>query len=161
MDGPILLTLINHSTQEIMSANAQRADEANDQQRAGRRPEHTAKVGNVEIAVWKNQGANGDSYTASSPVIRYKDGTSGEFEDGSNYGQLDLLALAEAAHEASDDALYIASAPPVAWSNRHDVPGHPACRSLMVYRLGISRRAWVLARHARQHLPPCSEPCSA
>ena len=85
-------------------SNAARANEGDDQpssQRGGRRPEHTAKVGNVEIAVWKNQGANGDFYTASSPVIRYKDGTSGEFKDGSSYSQLDLLALAEAAHEAS------------------------------------------------------------
>jgi hypothetical protein len=40
-------------------------------------------------------------YRIPSPVIRYKDGTSGEFKDGSSYGQLDLLALAEAAREAS------------------------------------------------------------
>ncbi len=82
-------------------SNAQRSDEADEQPRAGRRPEHTAKVGNVEIAVWKNQGANGEFYTASSPVIRYKDGASGEFKDSSSYSQLDLLALAEAAREAS------------------------------------------------------------
>ena len=81
--------------------NAARSDESQGHQGSARRPEHTAKVGNVEIAVWKNQGANGDFYTASSPVIRYKDGTSGEFKDGSSYGQLDLLALAEAAREAS------------------------------------------------------------
>ena len=55
----------------------------------------------MEIAGWKNQGANGDFYTTSAPVIRYKDGATGEFKDGSSYGQLDLLALAEAAREAS------------------------------------------------------------
>ncbi len=82
-------------------SNAQPAHEGDDQQRSARRPEYTAKVGNVEIAVWKNVGQNGDFFTASSLVIRYKDGTSGEFKDGSSYGQLDLLALAEAAREAS------------------------------------------------------------
>jgi hypothetical protein len=75
--------------------NAARFDDADEQPRTGRRPEHTAKAGNVEIAVWRNQGA------ASSPVIRYKDGTSGEFQDGSSYGPLDLLPLAEAAREGS------------------------------------------------------------
>ena len=78
----------------MSQSNAQRFDEADEpQQRPGRRPEHTAKVGNVEIAVWKNRGTNGDFYTASSPVIRYKDGATGEIKDGSSYGQLDLLAL--------------------------------------------------------------------
>ena len=85
----------------MQNSNAQRSDEGDEQPRAGHRPEYTAKVGNVEIAVWKNQGANGDFYTASSPVIRYKDGTSGEFKDGSSYSQIDLLLLAEAAREAS------------------------------------------------------------
>src|SRR5271170_1965974 len=66
-----------------------------------RRPVDTAKVGSVEIAIWRNQGTNGDFYTASSPVIRYKDDKSGEWKDGNSYGPLDLLALAEAAREAS------------------------------------------------------------
>jgi hypothetical protein len=92
---------LNHGGKTMSQSNAARSDDADEQPRTGRRPEHTAKVGNVEIAVWKNQGANGDFFTASSPVIRYKDGTSGEFKDGSSYGQLDLLALAEAAREAS------------------------------------------------------------
>jgi hypothetical protein len=65
--------------------NAQRADEPEQQQ--GRRPADTAKVGNVEIAIWRNQGANGDFYTASPPTIRYKDNTTGEFKDGSSYGR--------------------------------------------------------------------------
>jgi hypothetical protein len=87
----------------MAQGNAQRSDEGDEQQpeqRSGRRPEHTAKVGNVEIAVWKNHGANGDFYTASPPRIQYKD-ANGEFKDSSSYGQLDLLALAEAAREAS------------------------------------------------------------
>jgi hypothetical protein len=80
---------------------AQRADEGEaQQQHSGRRPEHTARVGNVEIAVWKNTGKNGDFYTASAPTIRYQD-EKGEWKDGSSYGALDLLALAEAAREAS------------------------------------------------------------
>lgn len=61
----------------------------------------TARVGNIEIAIWKNHGSNGDFYNASTPTIRYKDEKSGEWKDGGSYGQLDLLALAEAAREAS------------------------------------------------------------
>ncbi len=80
----------------MSNSNAQRSDEPEEQSRAGRRPEATAKVGKVEIAVWKNTGSNGDFFTASSPVIRYKDAT-GEYKDGSSYGQLDLLALAAVA----------------------------------------------------------------
>jgi hypothetical protein len=49
------------------------SEEGEESQRTARRPEHTARVGKVEIAVWKNQGANGEFFTASSPVIRYKD----------------------------------------------------------------------------------------
>ncbi len=80
---------------------AQQVEANDDQQNTARRPEHTAKVGNVEIAVWKNKGINGEFYTASSPVIRYKDSTSGEFKDSSSYNAIDLLTLAEAAREAS------------------------------------------------------------
>jgi hypothetical protein len=63
-------------------------------------PAYTARVGNVEIAIWRNQGANGEFYTASPPKIRYKD-EKGEWKDSSSYGMLDLLALAECAREAS------------------------------------------------------------
>jgi hypothetical protein len=82
----------------MAQSNTARADEG-EQQQSARRPEYTAKVGNVEVAVWKNHGNTGDFYTASSPTIRYKDGD--QWKDGSSYGQLDLLALAEAAREAS------------------------------------------------------------
>jgi hypothetical protein len=80
-------------------ANTQRTEETEPSQSGARRPEATAKVGNVEIAVWRNQGASGEFYTASSPTIRYRDGD--QWKDGSSYSQLDLLALAEAAREAS------------------------------------------------------------
>jgi hypothetical protein len=84
----------------MAQSNAQRAEEAGEeQQRPARRPEFTIRVGNVEIAGWKNQGSSGDFYTTSSPTIRYKDGE--EWKTGSSYGALDLLALAEAAREAS------------------------------------------------------------
>jgi hypothetical protein len=82
-------------------AQAQRADENTGQQPSTRRPETTVRVGNVEIAIWKNQGQNGEFYTASVPTIRYKDGKDDQWKDGSSYGALDLLALAEAAREAS------------------------------------------------------------
>ena len=66
-----------------------------------RRPVDTARVGNVEIAIWRNLDANGTYYTASAPSIRYKDEQSGEWKESNSYGTLDLLALAEAAREAS------------------------------------------------------------
>jgi hypothetical protein len=85
--------------EEIMGqSNAQRS-EPEASQGGARRPEHTARVGNVEIAVWKNQGSSGEFFTASSPTIRYKDGE--QWKDGSSYNAIDLLALAEAAREAS------------------------------------------------------------
>jgi hypothetical protein len=77
------------------------ANRAESRETAARRPEFTVRVGSVEIAGWKNHGANGDFYTASSPTIRYKDDKDGEWKDGNSYGALDLLALAEAAREAS------------------------------------------------------------
>ena len=66
-----------------------------------RRPVDTARVGGVEIAIWRNNGANGSFYTASAPSVRYKDEKSGEWKESNSYGALDLLALAEAAREAS------------------------------------------------------------
>ena len=78
------------------------SEESDEQQGSGpRRPVETAKVGNVEIAIWRNHGANGGFLTASAPSIRYKDEKSGEWKEGNSYGVLDLLALAEAAREAS------------------------------------------------------------
>ena len=84
----------------MAQSNAQRAEE----QPAGspaRRPEFTVKVGNVEIAVWKNSSDKGDFHTASAPALRYKDKQTGEWKDGSSYGPMDLLALSEAARETS------------------------------------------------------------
>lgn len=85
----------------MTQSNAQRAESGGPQEAAAKRPVDTAKVGNVEIAIWKNHGTSGEFYTASSPVLRYKDDKSGEWKDGSSYGALDLLSLAEAAREAS------------------------------------------------------------
>jgi hypothetical protein len=83
-------------------ALAQRAEDQNEEsQSAGRRPVDTARHGNVEIAIWRNTGAQGDFYSASSPTIRYKDNSTGEWKDGSNFGRHDLLDLAEAAREAA------------------------------------------------------------
>src|SRR5271156_661335 len=85
----------------MTQSNAQRAESGEAQEAAPKRPVDTAKVGNIEIAIWKNHGASGDFYTASTPTIRYKDDKSGEWKDGSSYGALDLLSLAAAAQEAS------------------------------------------------------------
>jgi|HubBroStandDraft_1064217.scaffolds.fasta_scaffold1819542_1 hypothetical protein len=86
----------------MSQSNAQRAESGEPQEAAAKRPVDTAKVGNVEIAIWKNHGQSGDFYTASTPTIRYKDDKAGgEWRDGNSYGALDLLSLAEAAREAS------------------------------------------------------------
>jgi len=77
------------------------SEEAEDEQGSARRPEHTVRVGNVEIAIWRNKKTEGGAefFTASAPQIRYKDGD--EWKNGSSYGPMDLLALAEASREAS------------------------------------------------------------
>lgn len=80
-------------------SNTQRAENQDEPEGASRRPEATARVGNVEIAIWRNHGSSGDFYSASAPTIRYKEGD--EWKTGSSYGMLDLLSLAEAAREAS------------------------------------------------------------
>jgi hypothetical protein len=86
----------------MSQSNAQRAESGEPQEAATKRPVDTAKVGNVEIAIWKNHGPKGDFYTASAPTIRYRDEKAdGEWKDGNSYGALDLLSLAEAAREAS------------------------------------------------------------
>jgi hypothetical protein len=91
----------NPSEENMSQSTAQRVEEGGEegQPASARRPEYTARVGNVEIPVWKNQGTSGEFYSASSPTIRYKDGE--EWKDGSSYGVLDLLALSETAREAS------------------------------------------------------------
>jgi hypothetical protein len=85
--------------EENMAQSQAQRSESEEAPSAGRKPEATAKVGPVEIAIWRNKGSSGEFYTASPPVIRYKDEE--EWKDGSSYGALDLLSLAEAAREAS------------------------------------------------------------
>ncbi len=80
-------------------AQAQRQDNE-DQKSFANRPVDTARHGNVEIAIWRNEGTKGDFYSASAPTIRYKD-EAGEWKDGSNFGRHDLLDLAETAREAA------------------------------------------------------------
>ena len=80
-------------------AQAQLKDETTEQPGFSNRPVDTARHGNVEIAIWRNDGSNGEFFSASAPTIRYKDGQ--EWKDGSNFGRHDLLDLAEAAREAA------------------------------------------------------------
>jgi len=84
----------------MAQSNAQRNDDEPAGAASARRPEATARVGNVEIAIWKNHNERGDFYTASAPTLRYKDAQTSEWKDGASYGPMDLLALAEAAREA-------------------------------------------------------------
>ena len=83
---------------------AQRAqtddDAANENAEGKRRPEFSIRHGNVEIAVWRNNGANGEFLSASTPTIGYKDAT-GQWQEGSSFGRHDLLDLAEAARDAA------------------------------------------------------------
>ena len=82
-------------------AQAQRQEAANESEgtSALRKPVDSAKHGNVEIAIWKNQGEKGEFYTASAPRISYREGE--EWKEGSSFGRHDLLDLAEAAREAA------------------------------------------------------------
>lgn len=65
------------------------------------RPVAKVQVGPVHISIWANQGDKGDYYTASAPEIRYRDDKNNEWKTGASFGLMDLLALAEAAREAS------------------------------------------------------------
>jgi hypothetical protein len=87
---------LTHTHGEFM-AQAQRKDAA--ETTFANRPVDTVRHGNVEIAVWRNQGERGEFYSASTPTIRYKDAE--EWKDGSSFGRHDLLDLAEAAREAA------------------------------------------------------------
>lgn len=75
-----------------------RAD-TGEEQRSTRRPKDTVRVGNVEVAIWENQGSGGTFYTASTPKLSYKDGE--EWKESSSFGRHDLLDLAEASREAA------------------------------------------------------------
>jgi hypothetical protein len=83
----------------MAQSSAQRAEAPEDNTSANRRPVENVRHGNVEIAVWRNEGEKGTFYSASAPVIRYND--NGEWKDGSSFGRHDLLDLAEAAREAA------------------------------------------------------------
>ena len=84
----------------MAQSNAQRADNQNDGASATTgRPVENIRHGNVEIAIWRNNGEKGTFYSASTPAIRYKEGE--EWKDGSSFGRHDLLDLAEAAREAA------------------------------------------------------------
>lgn len=84
----------------MAQSSAQRAESPTDETAsATRRPVENIRHGNVEIAIWRNQGENGAFYSASAPSIRYKDGE--EWKDGSSYSRHDLLDMAEAAREAA------------------------------------------------------------
>lgn len=80
-------------------SSAQRAETHEETSSANRRPVENIRHGNVEIAIWRNQGENGAFYSASAPTIRYKDGE--EWKEGSSYSRHDLLDVAEAAREAA------------------------------------------------------------
>lgn len=80
-------------------SSAQRAETHEEATSASNRPVKNIRHGNVEIAIWRNQGENGAFYNASAPTIRYKDGE--EWKNGSSFGRHDLLDVAEAAREAA------------------------------------------------------------
>lgn len=84
----------------MAQSSAQRAEPRNDETASGnRRPVENIRHGNVEIAIWRNEGEKGPFFSASTPTIRYND--NGEWKDGSSFGRHDLLDVAEAAREAA------------------------------------------------------------
>ena len=62
-----------------------------------KKPVHSIRYGLIQIAVWKNESANGPFYTATMSR-RYKDGE--EWRDASSYSESDLPTLAKAILDA-------------------------------------------------------------
>jgi hypothetical protein len=89
--------------ESMAQSSAQRADAQNEEttSSAARRPVKNIRHGNVEIAIWRNEGEKGPFYSASAPAIRYND--NGEWKDGSSFGRHDLLDLAEVSREAATE----------------------------------------------------------
>lgn len=57
-------------------AQPQRKESTGEEQKSfSHRPVDSARHGNVEIALWRNEGGNGEFYSASTPTIRYKEAT--------------------------------------------------------------------------------------
>lgn len=100
MGAPIIRAPTTNNGVFMSQSNAQRTEEGDAPESAGKRPVYTAKHGNVEIPIWQNSGTKGEFYSASTPKISYKD-DAGEWKEGTNFGRHDLLDLAEAAHEAA------------------------------------------------------------
>ena len=58
------------------------------------RPAHTIRVGNVQAAIWRNTGQNGDFYNVTfKNSVKKGD----EWEEYDNYGPIDLLCISKAA----------------------------------------------------------------
>jgi hypothetical protein len=72
-----------------MGQPQRKEDSATPHESFANRPVETARHGNVEIAIWRNEGGSGDFYSASAPTIRYKEGD--QWKDGSIYKRHDPL----------------------------------------------------------------------
>lgn len=85
-----------------MSGTQARAFQNENQQKGNsQQPVDRIKVGTVEIPIWRNEGSGGEFFKAGSPQVSYKD-VNGNFQDGKNYGVMDLLALSKAADMAAE-----------------------------------------------------------
>ena len=85
-----------------MAGTQARAFQNENQQKGNsQQPVDRIKVGTVEIPIWRNEGSGGEFFKAGSPEVSYKD-ANGNFQEGKNYGIMDLLALSKAADIAAE-----------------------------------------------------------
>src|SRR5579871_2653655 len=84
-------------------ARAEQPDDATPAQETGTRPVFTVRVpaqrGNVEIPIFPREGEYGKFHRAGAPRVHYKDGE--DWKDSYSFSPVDLLAVSEAAREAS------------------------------------------------------------
>lgn len=62
-----------------------------------KKPVHSIRYGAIQLAVWKNESANGPFYTVTM-LRRYRDGET--WHDSSSFGESDLPILAKALLDA-------------------------------------------------------------
>ena len=61
------------------------------------KPVHSIRYGSVQVAVWRNESANGPFYNVTM-LRRYRDGET--WRDTGSFGELDLPILAKAILDA-------------------------------------------------------------
>jgi hypothetical protein len=66
---------------------------------SNKEPDHNIRRGNVEAAIWRNDGSNGSYHKATFTRV-YKDGD--EYKDSDSFGTTDAIILGNVATLAAD-----------------------------------------------------------